>query len=111
MEFLTQSSQLHHDLLSLVIACIVILSLSSLYQVLIIDNKNILFNKLVTPPSEGLFVACSDSDANNRMKRLIHREVGDFVSPWWYSPHLGTIVPFGHGKTHITNIQIISLHK
>lgn len=46
--------------------------------------------------TQGLFVACANTPFNHRFKHFLLHQVGDFKSPWWYSPHLGTIIPFGH---------------
>lgn len=36
------------------------------------------------------------SKLNNRITERIKTFVGSYSPPWWYSPHLGTIFPFGH---------------
>ena len=49
----------------------------------------------ITSSSSDLFVACADSEFNLRFKQVLINEIGDYKSPWWYSPHLGTMIPFG----------------
>jgi hypothetical protein len=46
--------------------------------------------------SNAPFIACQDTDFNSRVRHELLQSIGDYKAPWWYSPHLAVIIPFGH---------------
>lgn len=59
----------------------------------------------ISPESEGLFVACANTPFNCKMKRLLEEDIRDFNAPWWYSSHLGTVIPFGYGNCYSLSLS------
>jgi predicted alpha/beta-fold hydrolase len=43
---------------------------------------------------DGMFFACAETKLNTKIIDSI-REIGLYCPPWWYSKHLGTLIPFG----------------
>ena len=44
--------------------------------------------KVNVKSEDDLFIACADTAFNNKIKTILINEIGDYKSPWWYSPHL-----------------------
>lgn len=47
-------------------------------------------------PEKLLDVECQETDFNIRVKNNLIHSIGEYKAPWWYSPHLAVMIPFGH---------------
>jgi hypothetical protein len=67
-----------------------------LYDLIRINVEYIKYFDLQLSPKED-FTSCyyQNTERNNRIAMKIKTKVGDYVPPRWYSPDLGTCVPFG----------------
>ena len=82
----------HPDIIYLVISLTLILSFTYLFYALLNQKHN---SSHIISSSSDLFVACAETEFNLKFKSTLLQQIGDYQSPWWYSPHLGTMIPFG----------------
>lgn len=52
-----------------------------------------------------------ETPVNKRIVDQITNNVGPFIPPWWYSPALGTIVPFGRSLNLDYQREVMRDHK
>ena len=43
-----------------------------------------------------LYIVCQNSSFNLKVASNLRDKIGDYVPPWWYNRHFGTMIPFGY---------------
>ena len=82
----------HPDIIYFIISLTLILSFTYLFYTFLTRKRKSISE---ATSSSGLFVACAETEFNLKFKTILVQQIGDYQSPWWYSPHLGTMIPFG----------------
>lgn len=59
--------------------------------------------------STSTFFAYKETRLNTWIVEKIQSNVGDYIAPWWYNSHLGSIIPFGHNPNLEYTRQLFDL--
>lgn len=84
----------------------------SLFSLIILTIITIrwIANRLKSAKSKnGPFIAFAASVRNTKIAKELIEAIGEFVPPWWYNPHIGTLFPFGHDPNLLYDREVVCI--